>query len=85
MIPGLHNVIQTPSAQIFAITATVRSACVTGDLSTAEELLTQEIDADVNNYVSYANRAFVMARKLNWDHALQDANKARYTNSAWTS
>ncbi|KAG2346847.1 hypothetical protein BDR05DRAFT_959029, partial [Suillus weaverae] len=34
------------------------------------------IDADVNNYISYANRAFVMARKLDWDHALQDAIKS---------
>lgn len=71
--------------QILPITATVRSACITGDLSTAEELLTQEIGADVNNYNSYANRAFVMARKLSWDHALQDAIKARYTISSWTS
>lgn len=63
-------------SEILAITASVRSACITGDLSTAEELLTQEIGADVNNYTSYANRAFVMARKLSWDHALQDAIKS---------
>ncbi|KAG2358956.1 quinon protein alcohol dehydrogenase-like superfamily [Suillus spraguei] len=63
-------------SKILAITTTARNACVTGDLSTAEEWLTKEIDADINNYTSYANRAFVMARKLDWDHALQDAIKS---------
>jgi len=53
----------------------VRNACINGDLPTAEELLTQEIDADGDNYSSYANRSIVMARKLDWDHALLDANK----------
>jgi tetratricopeptide (TPR) repeat protein len=51
-----------------------RNACITGDLSTAEELLTKEIQASgVNNHQSYANRSFVMARKYDWDHALEDA------------
>jgi len=54
---------------------TVRNACISGDLPTAEELLTQEIDANGDNYRSYANRSIVMARKLDWDHALGDANK----------
>lgn len=63
-------------SKILTITTTARNACVVGDLSTAEELLTKEIDADINNYTSYANRAFVMARKLDWDHALQDAIKS---------
>jgi len=53
----------------------VRNACTSGDLPTAEELLTQEIDANGDNYRSYANRSIVMARKLDWDHALHDANK----------
>jgi len=53
----------------------VRNACISGDLPTAEELLTQEIDANGDNYRSYANRSIVMARKLDWDHALRDANK----------
>ncbi|KAG2083436.1 heterokaryon incompatibility protein-domain-containing protein [Suillus cothurnatus] len=51
-----------------------RNACITGDLSTAEELLKQEIQASgVNNHQSYANRSFVRARKRDWDRALQDA------------
>jgi hypothetical protein len=53
----------------------VRNACISGDLPTAEDLLTQEIDANGDNYRSYANRSIVMARKLDWDHALHDANK----------
>jgi len=56
-----------------------RDACITGDLATAEELLSQEIDADADNYNSYANRSFVLARKRNWDHALHDALKVRHT------
>ncbi|KAG2112521.1 WD40-repeat-containing domain protein [Suillus clintonianus] len=61
---------------MLAIDPTIRGACITGDLATAEELLTQEIDADDNNYKSYANRSFVMARKLNWDSAIDDALKS---------
>ncbi|KAG0703056.1 hypothetical protein DFH29DRAFT_998842 [Suillus ampliporus] len=63
-------------ACILAISAMTRNACITGDLPTAEELLTREIDADANNYSSYANRSFVMARKHDWDHALHDAIKS---------
>ncbi|KAG2337645.1 TPR-like protein, partial [Suillus weaverae] len=55
---------------------TVRNACIVGDLSTAEELLTQEIDTDANDHTSYAHRSSVMARKHNWDRALQDAIKS---------
>ncbi|OAX39465.1 WD40 repeat-like protein [Rhizopogon vinicolor AM-OR11-026] len=51
-------------------------ACMSGDLATAEELLTREIDANGNNYPSYANRSVVMARKLEWDRALDDATKS---------
>jgi hypothetical protein len=43
----------------------------------AETLLTRQIDADGNNYNSYANRSFVMARQREWDHALDDAVKVR--------
>ncbi|KAG2338713.1 hypothetical protein BDR05DRAFT_969007 [Suillus weaverae] len=53
-----------------------RDACITGDLSTAEELLTQGIRTDANDYTSYAHRSFVLARKLDWDHALEDAIKS---------
>jgi Tfp pilus assembly protein PilF len=60
--------------QILAIT-TARDACITGDLATAEELLTQDIHTDANDYTSYAHRSFVMARNHNWDHAREDAIK----------
>ncbi|KAG2339547.1 hypothetical protein BDR05DRAFT_991937 [Suillus weaverae] len=64
------------SNQILAINATARNAFIAGDLSTAEQLLTQEIDTDINNHTSYANRSLVMARMHHWDHALQDAIKS---------
>lgn len=51
-------------------------------LSTAEMVLTQNFDAGVNNHASYANRSFVMARKSDWDCALQDANKVTTTRRA---
>jgi len=51
-------------------------------LPAAEALLTREIDTDANNYNSYANRSLVMARKLDWDWALLDALKVRYTDSS---
>ncbi|KAG1793189.1 uncharacterized protein HD556DRAFT_525147 [Suillus plorans] len=65
----------TPHAhrsKILVIT-TSRIACVNGDLSTAEDLLTQDINTNPNNHTSYAHRSFVMARKHDWDHALRDA------------
>ncbi|KAG2051196.1 WD40 repeat-like protein [Suillus hirtellus] len=55
---------------------TARDACLTGDLSIAEELLTQEIHANADDFTSYAHRSFVMARKHNLDHALEDAIKS---------
>jgi hypothetical protein len=61
--------------ELLAITKTIRIASITGDLTTAEKVLTQEITADTKNFASYANRSFVMARKLSWENALQDANK----------
>ncbi|KAG2128630.1 uncharacterized protein EDB93DRAFT_1256628 [Suillus bovinus] len=61
---------------ILNINMTADDACIAGDLSTAEQLFTREINTDANNYVSYANRSFVMARKCDWDHALQDAIKS---------
>ncbi|KAG2130298.1 uncharacterized protein EDB93DRAFT_1255969 [Suillus bovinus] len=61
--------------KILAIT-TARDACLDGDLSTAEDRLTQDINTDANNHTSYAHRSFVMARRHNWDHALQDAIKS---------
>ncbi|KIK40125.1 hypothetical protein CY34DRAFT_807490 [Suillus luteus UH-Slu-Lm8-n1] len=62
-------------AKILAITI-AHDACITGDLSTAEELLTQNIHTDANDHTSYAHRSFVMARKHAWDHALEDAIKS---------
>jgi hypothetical protein len=56
-----------------------RNACITGDLDAAEELLTQRIEADKDDHNAYANRSFVRARKDNWDGALCDALKVRYT------
>lgn len=64
------------TAELLAITQTIRTASITGDLSTAEKVLTQEITADAKNFASYANRSFVMARKLDWESAFQDANKS---------
>ncbi|KAG1847926.1 hypothetical protein F4604DRAFT_139109 [Suillus subluteus] len=63
---------------------TVWNASVAGDLQTAEELLTQEIDKggnkdgnkDRNKDDSYAIRSVVRARNLEWDNALQDAAKS---------
>ncbi|KAG0701427.1 hypothetical protein DFH29DRAFT_1000285 [Suillus ampliporus] len=62
--------------QIFAVNTTIYNACIAGDLHTAEELLTQEIDADDNRHDSYANRSVVRARNSDWDNALQDAVKS---------
>ncbi|KAG2367096.1 hypothetical protein BDR07DRAFT_1394292 [Suillus spraguei] len=65
LFPGSHP-------KILAIT-TARIACIVGDLSTAEELLTRDINADPNNHTAHSHRSFVMARTQNWDRALQDA------------
>lgn len=61
--------------QTNVITKTACNTCTTEVLSTAEIVLTQDIDAGANNYACYANRSFVMARKFDWDCALQDATK----------
>jgi hypothetical protein len=65
--------------QILVINTTARNACIHGDLLTADKLLTQEINADRNDYNSYANHSFVMARQADWDRALDDAVKVKYT------
>jgi hypothetical protein len=57
---------------------TARDACIIGDLSTAEELLTQEIHTDANLHTSYVNVTFVMGRKHDWDY---DTVEVSYTNS----
>jgi hypothetical protein len=65
--------------QILTIDTTSRDACISGDLLTAEKLLTQDISADSNDYNSYANRSFVKARNSDWDCALEDALDVRCT------
>lgn len=71
---------QVSDKNILTINTTARNACIAGNLSAAEELFTQEIDTAANDYTSYANRSFVMARRYQWDCALQDAIKLRYTD-----
>jgi WD40 repeat protein len=59
--------------KVLAMKSAVRNACIVGDLPTAEKVLDLDIDADANDHTAYANRAFVMGRKRDWDQALQDA------------
>ncbi|KAG1746771.1 uncharacterized protein EDB91DRAFT_1245943 [Suillus paluster] len=58
------------------MTSSIRNACIAGDLSTAEMLLTQEIDTDADDYHAYAHHSIVMARQHQCNHALQDAIKS---------
>ncbi|KAG1770263.1 WD40-repeat-containing domain protein [Suillus occidentalis] len=71
-----YTVMQTSLTQVLAINPDVRNACITGNFRTALTVLDKDIKTDANNHASYANRAFVMARKSDWDHALRDANKS---------
>jgi hypothetical protein len=79
---SLSQTLVITTHELLAITKTTQIASITGDLSTAEKILTQEIIADIKNFASYANRSFVMARKLNWENALQDATKVKTTQHA---
>jgi tetratricopeptide (TPR) repeat protein len=63
------------NSMILIINTAACNACIAGDVSTAEELFTEEINASAN-YTSYANRSLIMARKRNWDQALNDAIKS---------
>jgi hypothetical protein len=63
------------TAELLTITKTTYTASITGDLFTAEKVLTRDITADAKNFASYANRSFIMARKFDWNNALQDATK----------
>lgn len=78
-----YNAIRAGLTQVLAINSDVRNACIAGDLRTAAIVLNQEIDTHANNYISYANRAFVMARESDWDHALHDAIKVIYLDQSW--
>jgi tetratricopeptide (TPR) repeat protein len=62
--------------KILIMNATARDACITGDLPTAIQLFTQQIDADPNDFDTYAKRSFVMARQSAWNDALRDATKS---------
>ncbi|KAG2339985.1 WD40 repeat-like protein [Suillus weaverae] len=75
---------QSSDSKILTITTSARNALIFGELSTAENILTQEIKAHPNDYTSYATRSFVMSRKLNWDRALQDANESIRINRSLT-
>jgi hypothetical protein len=74
-IVSSYDIVRAFFMQIITIPTAVRDALIEGDLSTADMLLTQEISTDTNNHDSYANRSLVMARKHNWDQALDDAVK----------
>jgi hypothetical protein len=63
--------------QILTINTTAHDACISGDLLTADRLLTQQVNTNSNDYNSFANRSFVKARNSNWDCALDDALKVR--------
>ncbi|KAG1789530.1 WD40-repeat-containing domain protein [Suillus plorans] len=75
-LPKGLSLTQGSGFKILVINAAARNACITGDLPAAIQLFTQQIDADPNNFDSYANRSFVMARQLAWKDALQDATKS---------
>lgn len=62
--------------KVLSMSPTVRVACIACDLPTAEKALKGEIIADPKNHISYANRAFIMARKSDWDRALLDSIKS---------
>jgi hypothetical protein len=58
---------------ILDMSAAAHTACITGDLSMAVEIFTQEITANSSNYVCYGNRSIVFARQCDWESALKDA------------
>ncbi|KAG2039391.1 hypothetical protein BDR03DRAFT_1009023 [Suillus americanus] len=62
--------------QILAIDTTARDACISGDLPTADKLLTQDIGADSSNYKSYVNHSFVK------DALRENAPKEQVTDNA---
>ncbi|KAG2052917.1 WD40 repeat-like protein [Suillus hirtellus] len=62
--------------KVLSMSPTVRVACIACDLPTAEKALNGEIVADPKNHISYANRAFIMARKSDWNRALLDSIKS---------
>lgn len=75
-LPKGLSLAQGSDFKILVMNATARNACITGDLPTAIQFFTQQIDADPGDFDSYAKRSFVMARQFAWDDALQDATKS---------
>lgn len=63
--------------QVLVTNSEARNACIVGDWPTAEKAVNLDIYTNSNDHIAYANRAFVMARKSDWDRALQDAIKVR--------
>jgi len=64
---------------MLSINTSVHNACLTRDLSSAQQLLIQQIISDQNTHNAYANRAFISAQKCDWDDALHDALQVRDT------
>ncbi|KAG2337993.1 hypothetical protein BDR05DRAFT_1004611 [Suillus weaverae] len=61
---------------ILTMSAAARTACTTGNLSTAVEICTRDITANSSNYVCYGNRSIILAHQCQWDAALEDANQS---------
>jgi tetratricopeptide (TPR) repeat protein len=75
-VPLLEDFLEDQTSNILTINTTARDACISGELSIAHKLLTQDIGTDGNDYNSFANRSLVKARNLDWDCALDDALKS---------
>ncbi|KAG2055120.1 WD40 repeat-like protein, partial [Suillus hirtellus] len=70
---AMHQAQGYSDFKVLAMNSTVRNACIAGDWPTAERVLNSNIYNDTNDHTAYANRAFVMARKCDWDQAFRDA------------
>jgi len=73
-----YNTIRACLMQVLTINSIARNACMAGDWPIVEKVLNLDIDANAHDHIAYANRAFVMARKCHWNHALHDAVQVRY-------
>jgi hypothetical protein len=73
-------VLQVATGCYRALHSKLRFPDVTGDLSTAEEVFTQEIAANASKYTLYANHSLVIARKYDWRRTLEDALKVRFAH-----
>lgn len=59
------------------------AACQSGDFSAAIRLYTDAIVLDPGNHVLYSNRSAAYIKVGKYNHALQDAIKARELHSKW--